>query len=151
VEKVTLLQHSLAVAADQDKENRQFKALPLPTEAPFKPRPSTRPLTELNEFNLQSDSRAAQRAAFEERMRAKEAAEAEARRQAQLAREREEEREVRRLRKRLVHKARPIPLSVYQPMQALPSSKALTDPASPCLLTKRLRRGANHHHNSFRA
>lgn len=137
VEKVLTLQHSLAAAAEQDKENRQFKALPLPTDAPFKPRPSTRPLTELDEFNLQSDSRAAQRAAFEERMRAKEAAEAEARRQAQLAREREEEREVRRLRERLVHRARPIPLSVYQPMQALPSAKALTEPASPCLGLKR--------------
>jgi hypothetical protein len=36
VEKVTHLQHSLAMAAEYDKENRQFKALPLPTEAPFK-------------------------------------------------------------------------------------------------------------------
>lgn len=137
--KVVDLHTKLEMEAYQDKENRCFKAKPLPCAEPFKPRLGEHPLT-VPECHLASDSRARERAAFDARVKAKEAEEAEARRQAQIEREKQEQKEIRRLRKQLVHKARPVPLSVYQPMIALPSSHSLTEPVSPLLHTKQIRR-----------
>lgn len=140
--KVTELRSRLARDEEQDKENRCFRAIPLPCAPPFRPRPTDRPLTERLAFNLSSDARAQHRAAFDEHVRAKEAAEAAARHEAQQQRERQEQKQIRRLRRRLVHKALPIPLSAYRPPAAAATKGTLpplTDPASPRLHTKHRR------------
>lgn len=132
-EKRLVFGQVLAEEEELDKENRYFHAIPLPISAPFKPRTSSRPLTEPDRFHLASDLRSKERASFEGKKRAQEMAKTEADRQARLAQEQEESKRIRILRKRLVHTAQPIPPSFYNPMKAAPSNRPLTEPSSPCL------------------
>lgn len=102
---------------------------------PFVPKVSERPLTAISDVQLNSDIRAVKRQAFD-----KEKAEKEAAAQAALAilrkqQEAEEQQEIKEMRKQMVVKARPVPN--YNFFEPKPSPAALTQPASPMLLTKR--------------
>lgn len=57
-----------------DKENRRFRAQSIPSfiEKPFIPKKSTKPLTEMNEVQLHTATRAAERRVLEEQMKERE-------------------------------------------------------------------------------
>ena len=122
------------------------------TKAPFEPRPSDKPLSEVGNFMLHSERRAMEREAFEIKQKQKEAEMEGAKRELEARRQREEEEEVVRRRREAVHKAQPIrsvviKLSVgsniiisifraYKPVEIQRSDKPLTLPASPNFSTK---------------
>ena len=78
------------------------------TKAPFEPRPSDKPLSEVGNFMLHSERRAMEREAFEIKQKQKEAEMEGAKRELEARRLREEEEEVARRRREAVHKAQPI-------------------------------------------
>jgi targeting protein for Xklp2 len=114
-------------------EAAQFKA----TESksvycePVLPPKITRPLTEVNSFDLQTEVRAGLRAEFEEGKKVREREKMEIEEEREMLRKKEEEEELKRLRKTLVHKAQPI--HQYDPVIIQPSTKPLTMPVSPLL------------------
>jgi targeting protein for Xklp2 len=120
----------------ESEDARRFVARPRPAalDAPFFPARSARPLTAVDDFELNSDRRAAERAEFEA-AQAAQAAETE-RRGALAAKERaaEEAREIKELRRSLVHKARPI-LRESAPAPQV-AKRPLTEPKTPNLATK---------------
>ena len=76
--------------------------------APFQPRPSEKPLSEVGNFMLHSERRAQEREAFDIKLKQKEAEMEGAKRELESRRRREEEEEVNRMRKQAVPKAQPI-------------------------------------------
>lgn len=98
-------------------------------EEPFVPQKSTRPLTDVSDFRLNTERRSVQRHDFEEKKHVRDAnlrvADEERHRQSE-----EEEREaIARLRKEMEHKANPI--RKFARMELLPSDRPLTQPESP--------------------
>ena len=79
-------------------------------KAPFQPKPSEKPLSEVGNFMLHSERRALERGAFEVKLKQKEAEIEGAKRELQMRKKREEEEEVARLRREAVPKAQPIRL-----------------------------------------
>ena len=77
-------------------------------KAPFQPKPSEKPLSEVGNFMLHSERRALERGAFEVKLKQKEAEIEGAKRELQMRKKREEEEEVARLRREAVPKAQPI-------------------------------------------
>jgi hypothetical protein len=57
----------------RDRENRQYRAHPVPEYKPFIIKPSDKPLTETLPIKLNSEERAQQRAAFDEKVRERQA------------------------------------------------------------------------------
>lgn len=112
---------------------RQFHSRPMPHAAPFLPRKSTKPLTQVEDFELHSTERAERRREWEESLRAKEAELAELQRQQQELRQLREAEELRQLRLQLVPKAQPV--AHYAPVKVKPSNRPLTIPHSPALQT----------------
>lgn len=95
---------------------------------------SEKPLTEIDDFTLPSEQRAAQRRAFDARQAEKQRL-AEQQRQQQLqAKLAREKAEVARLRMQMVPKARPVLKA--QPLAVNRSEKRLTEPVSPKFSTK---------------
>ena len=78
------------------------------TKAPFEPKPSEKPLSEISNFTLHSDRRAEERHAFDLKLKQKEAEIEGAKREREERRKREEEEKIAELRKAAVHKAQPI-------------------------------------------
>ena len=78
------------------------------SKAPFEPRPSEKPLSEVSNFSLHTDRRAEERSRFEMKMKQKEAEIEGAKRQLEERKKREEEEEVQRLRREAVPRANPI-------------------------------------------
>ena len=74
--------------------------------APFQPRPSEKPLSEVGNFMLHSERRAQEREAFDIKLKQKEAEMEGAKRELESRRRREEE--VNKMRKQAVPKAQPI-------------------------------------------
>lgn len=119
---------------EEQRKAAQFKAHePKVLEvAPFVPKKSDKPLSEISNFQLHSDLRAEEREQFNLAQKEKMAVMEGARREQEERRKREEEEEILRLRKEAVHKAQPI--RKYKPVEVKASDKPLTAPASPCLL-----------------
>ena len=126
------------------------------TKAPFEPKPSEKPLSEISNFTLHSDRRAEERHAFDLKLKQKEAEIEGAKREQEVRRKREEEEEIAELRKAAVHKAQPIRFAeltlrnlfmlncfrAYKPVEVKPSEKPLTLPHSPKFLSGGLKGNA---------
>jgi len=97
--------------------------------APFEPKPSDTPLSEVSNFILHSDRRAEERKAFDLKVKQKEAEIVGAKRELEERKKREEIEEISKLRKESVHKAQPV--RNFKPMEVKPSEKDLTFPCSP--------------------
>eukprot|EP00042_Codosiga_hollandica_P053946 m.719074 g.719074 ORF g.719074 m.719074 type:complete len:545 (-) comp58810_c0_seq16:3597-5231(-) len=119
----------------EDYMRNKFHAEPVKACEPFQPKKSSRPLTEVNEFALSSDTRGRQRQEFDRMQKEKEteALRLEQERK-EIARIRELA-EIALLRKQIVHKARPVPK--FKPMQVAPSKKVLTQPQTPTVAKRR--------------
>ncbi|KAL6064074.1 MAP7 domain-containing protein 1-like [Balamuthia mandrillaris] len=118
---------------------REFHARQFDTSVPtpaFEVSKSTKPLTEVDDFNLYTDERSLQRMAFEAKLREKERAAEEARKARELEQQLREEQEIKELRKKLVHKPLPVP-KVKPMMRPLGSNFVPTEPLSPAFHTKK--------------
>lgn len=126
---------------EQARQNQQYKARPFVVQQPANPFPAVRsqiPLTNVEEFVLNSDVRAVRRAEFEQAERQRRMEEAKLNAQREMERQQREEEEIREMRKRLVHKARPVGYGLDP--QPLPQKRAaipLTVPQSPQFATSR--------------
>ncbi|KXJ27334.1 Targeting protein for Xklp2-like [Exaiptasia diaphana] len=98
-------------------------------QAPFVPKKSLKQNTIFDEFNLNSEKRAEERAAYEMHKREREIQDEELILQRQAEKEEEERQNIAMLRKQLVHKANPI--RTYKPVAITSSDKQLTIPESP--------------------
>lgn len=98
-------------------------------QAPFVPKKSLKPNTNFEEFNLNSERRAEERAIYEMKKKEKEMLDEELLAQREAEEEEEERRNVAMLRKQLVHKANPI--RTYKHVNIGGSEKPLTQPESP--------------------
>jgi len=123
-------------AVEQDlkkqREAANFRAKPaaILEREPFRPKPSEKLPTALDEeFQLNSDRRAAERILFDEKVRKREAEETAEKRRVEQLREKEREEEVRQIRQEAVHKA--LPIKHYKPVTIVPSDRPLTDARSP--------------------
>uniref|UniRef100_A0A2C9K1C7 TPX2 C-terminal domain-containing protein n=1 Tax=Biomphalaria glabrata TaxID=6526 RepID=A0A2C9K1C7_BIOGL len=112
-------------------EAANFKAGPNAVihKEPFQPQKSSKPLTEISEFDLNTEQRAAQREVFDQRTKAHEAYLEAVKRQKEEEREREEKAAVARMRQEAVHKATGI--KKYKAVVLKPSDKPLTEAKSP--------------------
>jgi len=126
-------QDNVAKELEEQRKATQFKATEpkVLTSAPFVPKPSDKPLSEISNVVLHSDKRAEERAAYELERAAKEAALEGARREMEERKKRLEEEELVQARKATVHKAQPI--KHYKAIEVKPSDKPLTLPESPQL------------------
>jgi targeting protein for Xklp2 len=116
------------------KEAAEFHARPMDIERNFHPRKSTRPLTVVSAFQLNSDVRSSQRSAFDAHMKEKAEQIAAMEAQKNQARLEAEEAERLALRKTMTFKAGGIRRGKAVDVQK--SSKPLTEPFSPALRTR---------------
>ncbi|XP_076470429.1 targeting protein for Xklp2-like isoform X3 [Babylonia areolata] len=123
--------HKLTEEEEEQKRAAQFRAQPNRTiyKEPFIPVPSTKALTEVSDFELNSDRRAQQREEFEMRKKEREAELEGHRREREQRDKEEEEAAIARLRAEMVH--RPNPIRHYAPVVIKPSEKPLTAAESP--------------------
>ncbi|KAH9503508.1 Protein tpx2 [Bulinus truncatus] len=112
-------------------EAATFKAGPNAVihKEPFQAQKSSKPLTEISEFELNTENRAAQREEFDQRTKAHEAYLEALKRQKEEEKDREEKAAVARLRQEAVHKATSI--KKYKGVVVKPSDKPLTEAKSP--------------------
>ncbi|KAI8914908.1 hypothetical protein DFJ77DRAFT_463908 [Powellomyces hirtus] len=125
----------------EDQERKKFKAQPIPLalDHPFFPAASNKPLTSTDpDFILNTDARAEERRAFDERRREREREEERVRERMRKEQEEREAEEIRQLRAAQVHRAQPPQYATrMKPVTIHPSNRKLTDPASPFIGTKR--------------
>jgi len=140
--RLTQWQANVEKELEDQKKAAVFKANEpkVLTKAPFEPKPSEKPLSEISNFTLHSDRRAEERHAFDLKLKQKEAEIEGAKREQEERRKREEEEEIAELRKAAVHKAQPI--RAYKPIEVKPSEKPLTLPHSPKFLSGGLKGNA---------
>lgn len=103
-------------------------------QAPFVPKKSLKPNTIFEEFDLNSERRGQERAAYEMNKKEKEMENLELQHLRDLEREEEEKKNIAMLRKQLVHKSNPI--RSYKQVEILPSNRPLTHPESPAWNTR---------------
>jgi Targeting protein for Xklp2 (TPX2) domain/Cell cycle regulated microtubule associated protein len=122
-------------AAELERAN-SFKARPFKAQnATFLVKKSTKPLTEVQEFDLFSEHRAIERSEFEDRNQSR-IREAEKRRQQEAAeKEQQEQIAIQEMRKTMVPKAQPIRHYKSGPTEPI-EARPLTQPVSPMLRTK---------------
>lgn len=118
------------------EEMRHFNARPVPHPVPFLPKKSTKPLTQVEDFELHSTERAERRQEWERKLRVREAELNRQRDELQRVREAEE---LQQLRQRPAPKAAP-PVVHHPPPTIRPSTRPLTVPHSPALQTSRRQR-----------
>ncbi|KAL3509324.1 hypothetical protein ACH5RR_028725 [Cinchona calisaya] len=117
----------------EEAQMRIFKALPVLKEDPIPhPEKARKPLTDVQEFNLQVDHRAVDRAEFDQKVKEKGMMYKRYREEAESARQMEEEKALKQLRRTLVPHARPVP-NFEHPFLPQKSSKQATKPKSPRL------------------
>jgi len=135
-ERLAKWQEGVEKELEEQRKAAMFKASEpkVLAKAPFQPKPSEKPLSEVGNFMLHSERRALERGAFEVKLKQKEAEIEGAKRELQMRKKREEEEEVARLRREAVPKAQPI--RNYKHVEIRPSEKPLTMPASPNFTTK---------------
>lgn len=116
---------------EESRKASQFKAQPCTVinKDPFIPVKSTKPLTEVSDFELNLERRAVQRDDFEMHKKAREAELEGMRRQRDQREKEEEEAAIAKLRAELVHK--PNPVRRYNPVIIKASDKPLTEAESP--------------------
>lgn len=133
--RLTQWQENVEKELEEQKRAAEFKATEpkVLDKAPFVPKPSDKPLSEISNIVLHSDRRAEEREAFDLKVKQKEVDMEGAKREQEERRKREEQEEVARLRKAAVHKAQPI--RNYKPVEVKPSEKPLTLPSSPKFLS----------------
>ncbi len=101
-----------------------------------------KPLTNVEEFTLNTELRSSQRAAFDEKLQKEAKRMEEENLQRKALHEIQEKTELKEYRKKLVHKAGPV--KHYSRVNVVQSEKTLTTPVSPHLHTdKRLKSVAN--------
>ncbi|XP_050396038.1 targeting protein for Xklp2 homolog isoform X2 [Patella vulgata] len=108
-----------------------FKAKPVTViyQEPFIPKKSTKPLTDVTEFELNTERRAANRESFDNHIKHKEAEMEASKRQREHEEKLAYEVEKAKLRSETVHKANPV--RHFAPVQVHPSNRPLTRPESP--------------------
>lgn len=121
------------------EELRHFSARPVPHPVPFLPKKSTKPLTQVEDFELHSTERAGRRQEWERKLKIREA---ELNRQRDELRRAREAEELRQQRQRPAPKvsAAVLPLPHHPPPTIRPSNRPLTVPHSPALQTSRRQR-----------
>ncbi|CAA0816222.1 Protein TPX2 [Striga hermonthica] len=121
----------------EEAEMRKFKAQPILNEDPIPvPVRERKPLTEVQEFNLHVEHRAADRAEFDKKIKEKEMAYKRYREEEDSARMMEEEKALKQLRRTLVPHARPVP-NFEHPFLPQKSVKDATKAKSPKLRVDR--------------
>eukprot|EP00656_Telonema_subtile_P039781 TRINITY_DN44865_c0_g1_i2.p1 TRINITY_DN44865_c0_g1~~TRINITY_DN44865_c0_g1_i2.p1 ORF type:complete len:823 (+),score=291.39 TRINITY_DN44865_c0_g1_i2:68-2536(+) len=132
------------LAAERNQEEheaelaRVFKASEptVLTKSPFVPKKSNKPLTEISNFELSTDSRADKREAFDMQIQKKLEESDRLKREQELRQLEEDKAAIQELRKtQMSFKANPVRYAAV-PMTARPSEKSLTNPYSPALMTK---------------
>lgn len=113
--------------------SREFHAQPAPHPAPFYPKKSTKPLTQVVPVPLHSAERAAKRREFDDFIRRRELEMEELARKQKAIRDKQEAEELKRLRRDLVPQAQPV--RHYSSIDVKPSERPLTVPHSPALQT----------------
>ncbi|KAL9297734.1 hypothetical protein ACSQ67_023630 [Phaseolus vulgaris] len=117
----------------EEAEMREFKAQPILKEDPIPlPEKVRKPLTLVQEFSLQVNHRAVDRAQFDERIKEKEMVYKRYREESEAARMIEEEKALKQLRMTMVPHARPVP-NFDNPFCPQKSSKDITKPKPPNL------------------
>ncbi|KAL9244496.1 hypothetical protein vseg_018267 [Gypsophila vaccaria] len=117
----------------EEAQMRIFKAQPVLKEDPIPlPEKERKPLTEVQEFNLQVEHRAVDRAEFDKKIKEKELKYKRYREEADAERQMEEEKALKQLRRTLVPHARPVP-NFGNPFVPQKSSKEPTKARSPKL------------------
>ncbi|GLT86859.1 hypothetical protein SLE2022_049730 [Rubroshorea leprosula] len=120
---------------------RVFKAQPILKEDPIPvPEKVRKPLTEVQEFNLQADHRAVDRAEFDQKIKEKEMMYKRYREESEAARMIEEEKALKQLRRTMIPHARPVP-KFDNPFCPQKSSKEITKPKSPNLRVLKRKEG----------
>merc|ERR1719397_927085 len=125
-ERLTKWHASVEKEQEAQRKAALFKATDpkVLSKAPFEPRPSEKPLSEVSNFSLHTDRRAEERTRFEMKLKQKEAEIEGAKRELEKRKKREEEEEVQRLRKEAVPRANPI--RNYKHLDITKSDKPLT-------------------------
>ncbi|KAK9152824.1 hypothetical protein Sjap_000304 [Stephania japonica] len=117
----------------EEAQMRVFKAVPILKEDPIPLPEKTRiPLTQVEEFPLHVDNRAAQRAEFDKRVKEKEIIYKRYREEFESAKMVEEEKALKQMRRTMVPHARPVP-NFSNPFLPQKSSKEATKAKSPKL------------------
>ncbi|XP_065873090.1 protein TPX2 isoform X2 [Euphorbia lathyris] len=117
----------------EEAEKRQFKAQPVLKEDPIPlPEKVRKPLTQVQQFSLQVDNRAVDRAEFDQKVKEKEQLYKRYREESEAARMMEEEKALKQMRRTMVPQARPVP-SFDHPFCPKKSSRGPTKPQSPNL------------------
>ncbi|KAL8612429.1 hypothetical protein ACOMHN_008414 [Nucella lapillus] len=116
---------------EEQRKAAEFRAQPNRTiyKRPFIPEKSTKALTDISDFELNSDRRAMDREEFEMRKKEREVELEGHRRQREQRDKVEEEMAIAKLRAEMVHRSNPI--RRYPPMVIKPSDKPLTEAESP--------------------
>ncbi len=124
---------------ERQRHVHQYKAKPFVDQpAPFPQVKSSIPLTNVQEFVLNSDVRAVRRAEFEQAERQRRMEEAKFASERERERQEREEQEVREMRKRMVPKARPVGYGIdSNPLPQKRAPLALTVPQSPQFATSK--------------
>ncbi|KAF2549105.1 hypothetical protein F2Q70_00019298, partial [Brassica cretica] len=117
----------------EEAQKRLFKAQPVIKEDPIHvPEKVRKPLTEIQEFNLHVETRAVERADFDQKIKEKENQYKRYREESEAAKMVEEERFLKQMRKTMVPHARPVP-KFNKPFLPQKSNKEITKPKSPNL------------------
>jgi len=116
------------------EDQRQFKARPMSCAEPFVPVRSSKPLTQISDFVLNSEGRAGRRRDFDNKIQNKIQNQEEEKKIEEEQRKIEEEEQIKEMRKKMEFKARPMPIS--KPYTVTTSNMPLTIPQSPLLYTK---------------
>lgn len=111
------------------------KAADVLRNKPFIPEKSSKPLTDISEFSLNTERRAVVREDFEMHKKAKEAEFEAVKRRIEKEKEEEEERAIAKLRAEMVHKSNPV--KKYKNVEVQPSDKPVTHPMTPKFETDR--------------
>ncbi|KAK7115053.1 targeting protein for Xklp2 homolog isoform X2 [Littorina saxatilis] len=125
------LAHKLTEEEEEQRKAAQFRAQPnrIIYKEPFLPAKSTKALTEVSDFELNSDRRALHREEFEMRKKEREVELEGHRRQREQRQKEEEEAAIAKLRAEMVHRSNPV--RHYNPLVIKPSEKPITEPESP--------------------
>ncbi|CAN6211729.1 unnamed protein product [Urochloa humidicola] len=127
----------------EDAQRRLVKAQPILKEDPIPlPEKERKPLTEVQQFALHVDERAAQRSEFDNMIKEKEKTYKRLREENEFAQKIEEEKALKQLRRSMVPHARPLP-KFDRPFRPQKSTKQVTKPKSPQLQVDE--RGARRH------
>ena len=115
---------------------RSFKAqeATVLVKSPFVPKKSNKPLTEISNFELESDRRAEKREEFDQHVHEKLMQMEQAKKEQTMREFEEDKKAVAALRNQMSFKANPI--KNYAGVSMKPSDKSLTTPYSPALVTK---------------